>query len=267
MQRILTSLMLAAAVLAMPAWGQVAPTPQQVAPAAEPDIYTAEIVARYPHDTGAFTQGLLWHDGHLYESTGQKGQSQIRQVDLTTGTVQDASDIPATQFGEGMALWGDTLISLTWQDRVIHRWNRADLAHQGSAEFPFEGWGLTSDGTSLIASDGSPTLRFLDPETYAVQREVQVSLRGKPLPRLNELEMVDGLIYANVWFSPYVVAIDPADGVVQRILDLRPIVAENKSADTDAVLNGIAYDPEGQRLFVTGKRWPTLYEVTFVKRD
>lgn len=260
--------MLAAAVsAAVPAWGQVAePATPVVAEPRQASVYDAEIVARYPHDRQAFTQGLLWHDGQLYESTGQIGQSQIRRVDLPTGNVLAAADLPSGQFGEGMVAWLDSLISLTWKNQVIHRWNRADLAHQDSTAFPFEGWGLTSDGASLIASDGSATLRFLDPETYQVQRELPVTLRGRPLARLNELEWIDGLIYANVWMSPYLVAIDPADGAVTRIVDLRPLVAENQQGNHDAVLNGIAYDAQNNRLFVTGKLWPTLYEIRLTER-
>ena len=185
--------------------GQAEPAP---APAAT--IYDAQIVARYPHDPAAFTQGLLWHDGQLYESTGLEGQSQIRRVDLATGDVLAAQAIPADQFGEGVALWGDELVSLTWMDRVIHRWSLDTLELVRSDPFPFEGWGLTAMDGMLVASDGSATLRFLDPETYAVEHEVTVTLDGRPIARLNELEAADGLIWANQWYSQVIVGIDPA---------------------------------------------------------
>ncbi len=249
-------------LLAQEQAGSVAAPAQQVAPA----IYAAEVVARHPHDPAAYTQGLLWRDGALYESTGQEGQSQVRRVDPATGKVLASQPIPPAQFGEGLALWQDELISLTWRDGVIHRWKAADLSHVSSVPYPWEGWGLTSDGASLIASDGTATLRFLDPETYALARDVQVTLNGRPLRQLNELEYIDGLIYANVWMTPYIVAVDPADGTIRRIVDLSTIVAENPSADSNAVLNGIAWDADGQRLFVTGKRWQWLYEIRLVEQ-
>ena len=230
-------------------------------------IYDAQIVARYPHDPEAFTQGLLWHDGYLYESTGQVGQSQIRKVDLATGEVLAARAIPAGQFGEGLALWGEELISLTWQDGAIHRWTLEDLAPLRSDDFPYEGWGLATIGDDLVASDGSATLRFLDPQTYDVRREIAVTYAGKPLTQINELEAVDGLIYANIWHTGFIVAIDPADGVVRRVIDLRPLVEAMPVGSHEAVLNGIAHDPQTGRWFVTGKLWPSLFEVRFVPRE
>tara|TARA_B100000678_G_scaffold110474_1_gene92482 strand:+ start:992 stop:1822 length:831 start_codon:yes stop_codon:yes gene_type:complete len=230
-------------------------------------IYDAQIVARYPHDPEAFTQGLLWHDGYLYESTGQVGQSQIRKVDLATGEVLAARAIPAGQFGEGLALWGEELISLTWQDGAIHRWTLEDLAPLRSDDFPYEGWGLATIGDDLVASDGSATLRFLDPRTYAVRREITVTLNGRPVPRINELEVVDGLIWANQWYSTAIIAIDPADGAIRKIVDLSPLVAEVSASDPGAVLNGIAYDADNARWLVTGKLWPTLFEIALVERE
>ena len=255
--------------LAMPVAAAAQQAPETTASAAQtaaPTIYDVEIVARYPHDPQAFTQGLLWHDGHLYESTGQIGQSQIRRVDLATGDVLAAQDIPADQFGEGLALWGDELISLTWQNAVIHRWSLDSLAPLRSDPFPYEGWGLAVLGEVLVASDGSATLRFLDPESYELRRDVEVTLGGRAVPRINELEAVDGLIWANQWYSEAIVAIDPADGAIRKIVDLSPLVDEVAAPDPGAVLNGIAHDPETGRWFVTGKLWPTLFEVRFVPR-
>ena len=268
------ALPLAAAFLApLPVHAQQAGEGQaEPAPAPSATIYDAQIVARYPHDPAAFTQGLLWHDGQLYESTGLEGQSQVRRVDLATGEVLAAQAIPADQFGEGMALWGDELVSLTWMDRVIHRWSLDTLEPVRSDPFPFEGWGLTAMDGMLVASDGSATLRFLDPETYAVEREVEVTLDGRPIARLNELEAADGLIWANQWYSQVIVGIDPADGTIRRIVDLSPLVAEidaaqNGAVRNGAVLNGIAHDPASDRWFVTGKLWPTMFEVRLVPRE
>ncbi|MEL7737038.1 glutaminyl-peptide cyclotransferase [Citromicrobium bathyomarinum] len=260
---------LAAASLApLPVHAQQAGEAQaEPAPAPAATIYDAQIVARYPHDPAAFTQGLLWHDGQLYESTGLEGQSQIRRVDLATGDVLAAQAIPADQFGEGVALWGDELVSLTWMDRVIHRWSLDTLELVRSDPFPFEGWGLTAMDGMLVASDGSATLRFLDPETYAVEHEVTVTLDGRPIARLNELEAADGLIWANQWYSQVIVGIDPADGTIRRIVDLSPLVAEIDAAQNGAVLNGIAHDPASDRWFVTGKLWPTMFEVRLVPRE
>lgn len=225
-------------------------------------VLTARIVARYPHDASAFTQGLLWRDGHLYESTGLEGRSEVRRVRLTDGAVLARARLPATQFGEGMTLWGSQLVSLTWKSGIAHRWDVRTLKSVGETRFVGEGWGLATDGTSLIHSDGTATLRFLDPRTLAVRRQVGVTLRGRPVDQLNELEVVDGQVLANVWHTPYLLRIDPVSGRVTAIIDLRPVVAEARTADPEAVANGIAWDPAKRRLFVTGKLWPALFEVT-----
>ena len=239
------------------------PTPAPAVAAYDPPVLQVAVVARYPHDPQAFTQGLLFHAGHLYESTGREGQSEIRRVDLTSGRVLARQAIPASQFGEGMALAGDTLVSLTWRDGIAHRWNLRTLrAVTPDFRYTGEGWGLTTapDG-SLILSDGSDVLRYMDSHNFAEQRSLSVRLRGRPIRQLNELEMVDGRIFANVWMTPYILVIDAQSGMVTHILDLRPIVAEIGVHDPDAVLNGIAYDPAARRLFVTGKLWPTLFEI------
>ncbi len=241
-----------------------APSVQEQAPA--PTIYDVEIVARFPHDESAFTQGLLWHDGALFESTGQFGASTVRKVDLATGEVTKRRAIPSDQFGEGLALWNDDLVSLTWKNGVIHRWRASDLAPiRSDAGYPFQGWGLTRFEDTLAASDGSDTLRFLDPQDYSVQRTVSVTINGRPLARLNELELVDGLIFANVWKTDFIVGIDPQTGHVKTVINLRNL--EGPALHThDAVLNGIAWDAEDRRLFVTGKLWPWLYEVKLIER-
>tara|TARA_B000000460_G_scaffold157993_1_gene111831 strand:+ start:447 stop:1301 length:855 start_codon:yes stop_codon:yes gene_type:complete len=242
--------------------------PAPVATLDRPQVLEAQVVATYPHDPNAFTQGLLWHDGALYESTGQIGESKIRKVDLTSGKVLAEKSIPSGEFGEGMALVGKELVSLTWKDGIIHRWKMDGLKPVRSQEgYPYEGWGLTTLGDELIASDGSANLHVLDPDSYAVKRDIPVTLNGRPLRQLNELETVEGMILANVWMSPFIVAIEPATGKVRQLYDLRGIVQQVAASDPNAVLNGIAWDPTGKRLFVTGKRWPSLFEITLVPSD
>jgi glutamine cyclotransferase len=245
----------------------VAPLPAQPVPApqssvAEPPVpvFVARVVARYPHDPQAFTQGLVWKDGQFFESTGLEGRSEVRRVTLH-GQVMRRATLPPDQFGEGLASWGAQLISLTWHDGIAHRWDARTLKRIGGGRFEGEGWGLASDGQTLVHSDGTATLRFLDPATLAVRRQITVMLRGRPVYQLNELEMVDGQVLANVWHTPYLLRIDPASGRVASVIDLRPVVAEVRTADPEAVANGIAWDSEKRRLFVTGKLWPTLFEI------
>ena len=267
LRKTLPALLLA---LALPFSAMAQETPPDVAAAtyAGPTVYAAEVVTQYPHDQTAFTQGLLWHDGALFESTGQEGRSVVRKVDLSSGEPLSESAIPADQFGEGLALWEGELVSLTWRDGAIHRWNGDTLAHISSRTgYPLEGWGLTSGPEGLIHSDGSDVLRILDPETYEVRRSVPVTLNGRPLRRLNELEMIDGMVFANVWMTPFIVAIDPASGAVQKLIDLRAVVQSVSVGDGDAVLNAIAWDADNNRLFVTGKLWPTLFEIRLVETN
>jgi glutamine cyclotransferase len=238
-----------------------APAAATVPAAPRPAILVARVVARYPHDRGAFTEGLIWSDGSLYESVGKEGQSEVRRVRLTDGKVLARARIPAAQFGEGLARWHDQLISLTWHEGIAHRWNARTLAAVGEGHYPGEGWGLTNLGDVLVESDGSATLKRIDPATFRVVGQVPVTLAGKPLDQLNELEAVDGALLANVWRTPWLVRIDPATGRVTAIVDLRPLVAEVGATDPDAVANGIAWDPAKRRLFITGKLWPTLFEV------
>ena len=248
-----------------------APAPQQTpalvpAPAPVP-VYTLEIVARFPHDATAFTQGLLWHDGALYESTGKEGRSEVRRVALNDGRVLARRALPsAVEFGEGLALWKDTLVSLTWTSGIAYRWDARTLKPVGQRRYPGEGWGLTTAAEALVLSDGTPTLRFLDPDTLAEKRRVTVTVRGRALDQLNELEMVDGEVFANVWRTDYIVAIDPADGRITKVIDAGALTREVAVRDVDAVLNGIAWDAKSRRLFVTGKLWPTLFEVRLVPR-
>ena len=242
-----------------------APSASAQAPADAPRVYDYRIVHTYPHDPEAFTQGLFYLDGRLYESTGQVGRSTIRQVRLQDGEVRRSVAIPPGHFGEGIVNWDDQIISVTWQGGIGFRWDRRTLRRLGEWRYSGEGWGLTQDGASIIMSDGSAELRFLDPATMAERRRITVTARGQPVTHLNELEWVNGEIFANVWHSVMIVRIDPNSGRVTGVIDLRGLVQVNGGGD-DNVLNGIAYDAGRDRLFVTGKNWPRLYEIDLVAR-
>lgn len=239
-------------------------TAQAAPPAPAPPgvpVAGVTVVARYPHDRTAFTQGLSWCDGALYESTGHIGQSDIRRVDLKSGRVAARAAIPAKLFGEGSACWKDALYSVTWTTGEGFSWDRASLRRTGRFTYAGQGWGLAGDGRQLILSDGTDRLRFIDPDGFAERHAVRVTMNGRPLDQLNELEFVEGEILANVWMTGFIARIDPASGKVTGLIDLRPLVAEVALADQGSVANGIAYDAQGKRLFVTGKNWPTLFEI------
>tara|TARA_R110002124_G_scaffold114461_2_gene268984 strand:- start:268 stop:1056 length:789 start_codon:yes stop_codon:yes gene_type:complete len=248
------------ALLLMPgvAWAQswtVTPPPGSV------PVYGFEVVRRYPHDPGAFTQGLVFRNGELLESTGNY-PSTIRRVRLSDGEVLQRRVLDTTWFGEGLTVFGDRVLSLTWKGGRGFIWNPDTLAPQGAFAYAGGGWGLTHDNERLILSDGTATLRFLDPHSLAETGQVAVTLRGQPLTRLNELEWVDGQVLANVWQTDLIVRIDPTTGRVNGIIDLTDLMPDRSGLDpTDAVLNGIAWDADGRRLFVTGKNWPTLFEI------
>ena len=227
---------------------------------ASTDSYT--VVHTYPHDPHAFTQGLIYVDGHVYESTGLNGRSSLRMVDLTTGNVLQKRDLPANYFGEGLTDWGSTLIQLTWISHKALVYDRFSFAPQRTFDYQGEGWGLTHDATQLIMSDGTSTLRFLDPKTFRVNRRLKVvDANGRPVEKLNELEYIHGEIYANVWETDDIVRISPRTGKVLGQIDLSGIIDKRELRESGAVLNGIAYDAVGNRLFVTGKLWPKLFEI------
>lgn len=226
-----------------------------------PAASIAEVIGRFPHDSAAFTQGLIVDGDTLFESTGQYGESEVRRVDLATGRILMRRALPADQFGEGLARVGDELVSLTWLNGIAHRWDVATLAPRGSWRVDGEGWGLASDGTQLYLSDGTATIRVIDPANFSVLRTIVVTQDGLPVRRINELEIVDGRIWANLWMRPIIVIIDPASGRVVHQIDCSALVAEMGLSDSDAVLNGIAFDQRSRRLFVTGKNWPTLFEL------
>ncbi len=219
------------------------------------------LLESHPHDPGAYTQGLVLHDGVFLESTGQYGLSQLRRVDPATGQVLARVVLPAQRFGEGLALLGDRLYQLTWKSQVGYVYDLTSFALVDSFAYHGQGWGLTTDGTDLIMSNGSATLRFLDPVTFAIRREVEVRDGQSPLVNLNELEYVDGEIFANVYQSSWIVRIDPDSGAVRQWLDFASLVPKDKRGSTEDVLNGMAYDPATGTLYVTGKRWPRMYSI------
>jgi glutamine cyclotransferase len=250
----------AALFLGLTACAEAAPPAPAPTEQAEPTVSGYTLVKEYPHDPNAFTQGLFWLDGHLWESTGLTGRSTIRQVRLEDGKVLRSVPIPAGRFGEGMAPWGKEMISLTWQHGEAYRWDRATFRQTGTFRYLGEGWGLTQNGRDLIMSDGTAELRFLDPATFKERRRITVTADGQPVTQLNELEWVKGEILANVWMSPVIARIDPKTGNVLGWIDLAPLVRQ-WARNEEAALNGIAYDPAKDRLFVTGKNWPRLFEI------
>ncbi|MBB6123871.1 glutaminyl-peptide cyclotransferase [Sphingobium subterraneum] len=225
-----------------------------------------KVVRAFPHATDAFTEGLIFLDGSLYESVGQFGVSQIREVRLKDGQVLRRAPIDARYFGEGLTDWNGELISLTWRHRTGFRWDRATFRPTTTFHYEGEGWGLTQDGKRLIMSDGTAQLRFFDPVTFAPAGAVTVTWNGKPVPMLNELEYVKGEVLANVWMTDRIARIDPATGKVIDWIDLGPLTRTLKLSNFDAVLNGIAYDKAADRLFVTGKYWPKLYEIRLKRK-
>jgi len=238
---------------------------EQNATAQEGQVWVPEVVATFPHDSNAFTQGLLFHDGDFFESTGLRGESSLRQVDIDTGRVLRRKDVNRTYFAEGLALVGDRLYQLTWQSGRVFVYTLDDFELIETFDYEGEGWGLTFDGQQLIMSDGTPTLRFIDPDDFSVERTVTVTDRGTPQANLNELEYIDGEIWANIWFQDRIARIDPDDGHIVGWIDMSQLYPATRR-DPDAVVNGIAWDPESNRIFVTGKLWPAIFEVRFSER-
>lgn len=224
-------------------------------------VQRAEIVRAYPHEAGAFTQGLLFRDGRLYESTGMEGRSSVRIVRLEDGRVLKQAAVPPPYFGEGLVDWGNRLISLTWQHGRGFIWDRATLSKLGEWRYPGEGWALTHNGREIIMSDGTSQLRFLDPATLKEKRRVTVTADGQRIARLNELEWVKGEVLANIWMTDRIARIDPATGRVKGWIDLGPVTRKVNRRGYDDVANGIAYDVRTDRLFVTGKNWPQLFHI------
>ncbi|WP_439476574.1 glutaminyl-peptide cyclotransferase [Brevundimonas sp.] len=256
-------LLLAALLTPLPAAAQTAAPPVPTsAPGQTPvPVYGFEIVRVYPHDPTAFTQGLVFRDGELLESTGRY-PSTVRRVRLEDGVVLQQRDLDEDYFGEGLTAVGDRVLTLTWKGGKGFIWNPVTLEPEGEFAYAGEGWGLTNDTTRLILSDGTAALRFLDPATLAETGQVPVTLQGRPVSRINELEWVEGEVFANLWQTDYIVRINPITGAITGVIDLTELMPDRSGLDpTDAVLNGIAWDPVGRRLFVTGKNWPKLFEI------
>jgi glutamine cyclotransferase len=226
------------------------------------------VIRTYPHDPNAFTQGLVLVDGHLYESTGRNGQSSVRMVDLSTGWVLKQYQLPQEYFGEGLTDWHDTLIQLTWTSGVAFVYDRLTFTVLRTMHYTGEGWGLTHDSRALILSDGTPTLRFLDPASFRETRRLNVrDGRSQPVKNLNELEYIAGEIYANVWHENRIARISPRTGRVLGWIDLSGLAKAVEVSDPEAVLNGIAYDAKSGHLFVTGKLWPKLFEIEMIPEE
>src|SRR5207248_10474595 len=229
--------------------------------------YTYQVVHTYHHDPDAFTQGLLYLDGVLYEGTGLEGESSIRKVKLETGEVLQKRDVPEQYFGEGIVNWKDRLLEITWKAQMGFIYDLSSFTPKSQFEYPGEGWGLTQDGRRIIMSDGSAQLRFWDPETLKETGRITVTDEGRPVAELNELEWVKGEIYANVWQTERIARIDPKSGKVIGWINLHGLLTPADMTDLTDVLNGIAYEAKGDRLFVTGKRWPKLFEIKLVKKQ
>ena len=239
-------------------------------PAAQPEAaqYGYEVIRVYPHDRTAFTEGLFYLDGFLYESTGLERESSIRKVRLESGEVVQKYEIPDEYFGEGIINWKDRLIELTYRTQVGFVYSLAGFGLQRQFAYTGEGWALTQDGKRIIMSDGTPEIRFWDPETLQEIGRITVTDQGRPVKNVNELEWIKGEIYANIWTEDRIARIDPAKGKVLGWIDLAGLLnpADRIEGYTD-VLNGIAYDAQGDRIFVTGKRWPKLFEIRVVKKS
>jgi glutamine cyclotransferase len=232
--------------------------PSGVAP-----TYTYQIINTYPHDTNAFTQGLVFHQGTLYESTGGYGNSCLRRVDLSSGNVLQEFKLSSMFFGEGLALVNNSLIQLTWLERTGFVYEKETFSLVGNFSYNTEGWGLTYDGNKLIMSDGSSTLYFMDTSTYAITGQITVKDGDKPVNYLNELEYVNGDVYANIFLEQKIAIINPQTGQVKSWIDLTGI---HQSGDLNSVLNGIAYDAQNDRLYITGKNWSNLYQIKIVQK-
>ena len=231
---------------------------------AAPRTYTYRVIESYPHSTDSYTQGLLFADGVMWEGTGEYGHSRLQRIDLETGRTDVVATLPRSEFGEGIALLDGKIYQLTWENNKAYVYDAATGRQLRTFAYAGEGWGLTTDGERLYMSDGSEYLRILDPETFRVQRSVQVTFRGAPVQLLNELEWIDGKIWANVYVTDQIVIIDPASGIVEGVIDLRGLLPDEEIAPDTDVLNGIAYDAASERIFVTGKRWSKLFEIEII---
>ena len=230
----------------------------------EPKYYTYQVEAEYPHSRTSYTQGLQFVDGEMWEGTGEYGNSRILRTDLATGKILASHANSKEEFGEGITILGDKIYQLTWLNGKLHTYDRKSLVHLSTHTYKGEGWGLTTDGEKLYMSDGSNYIRILNPETMKQEGRFGVTLRGESLQYLNELEWIDGKIWANVYTTDHIVIINPENGVVEGVIDLSGILPEKERDSRTDVLNGIAYDKATKRIFVTGKNWSKLYEIKII---
>ncbi|HYB97280.1 MAG TPA: glutaminyl-peptide cyclotransferase [Vicinamibacterales bacterium] len=236
--------------------------PATVAQRRPAPVQSYKVIAEYPHDQSAFTQGLVFADGHLYESTGLEGESTLRRVDLTTGRTLQRVDVPPQYFAEGLALVGDELLQLTWKHKLGFVYDRATFKQKRTFSYNTEGWGIAYDGSSrLIMSDGSDALTFLDPKSFAPLKTLRVRDGAKPVSNLNELEWIEGEVWANVWTTDRIARISPNTGEVNAWIDLSTLYPRAQRLPPADELNGIAYDRATRRIFITGKKWPRLYQI------
>lgn len=231
-----------------------------------PVFYDYEVVASYPHSEESYTQGLQWVDGEMWEGTGGHGSSRLMRVDLQTGQSRTIAELPTREFGEGITLLGERIYQLTWQSGIMHIYDRKTLREVASHRYKGEGWGLTTDGQMLYMSDGTPDIRVIDPATMRQVRTIGVTFNGESLSYLNELEWIDGRIWANVYTLDQIVIINPKTGVVEGVVDLTGLLPESLRKPSTDVLNGIAFDAEMGRVFVTGKNWSRLFEIKIFER-
>lgn len=233
---------------------------------AEPTRYTYRIKATYPHSTDAYTQGLHYQAGTLWEGTGEYGHSYIRKIDLETGRITPFTTLPDNEFGEGITLLGDRLYQLTWESNTCHLYDTQSGEKLRDFRYAGEGWGLTTDGEVLYMSNGSANLYLLDPDTFQRKATRTVTLAGTPVQFINELEWIEGRIWANVYTTDQIVVINPRNGIVEGVIDLTGLLPASERTPMTDVLNGIAYDAATKRIFVTGKRWPRIYEIEVIKQ-
>ena len=225
-------------------------------------VQSYKVIATFPHDATSFTQGLVFADGQLYESTGLEGESTLRRVDITTGQTLQRIDVPARYFAEGLALVGDELLQLTWRSKIGFVYDRHTFKQKRTFTYDTEGWGIAYDGSSrLVMSDGSDTLTFLDPKTQALVKTLKVQDAGRSIGNLNELEWIEGEIWANVWMTDRIARISPNTGEVNAWVDLTNLFPQSQRTPPADVMNGIAYDKATRRIFITGKKWPRLYQI------
>lgn len=229
-------------------------------------VYDYQVIKRYPHNPQFFTQGLLFHEGKLYEGTGRHGQSAIMQLDLDSGEIVNRRALASRYFGEGIAVANGQIFQLTWRENMVFVYDVETLTPVTSHFWPREGWGLTWNGEHLILSDGTDQLFFINPETFVAEKQIAVRIADQPLHQLNELEFIDGEVWANVWMSQQIVRIDPLSGQVVGIIDLTGLADQTQTSGSDSVLNGIAWNEQTRRLIVTGKLWAHMFELALVPR-